>query len=630
MKVKSIYAENFQAYNTIHLQDLDKFHTFALLGDNGAGKSSVLEILLYNIFGITMRGKLKNLMNINAKSMNTICEYIIGEETLKIERGMNNTASFLKVFVNGKEKGLKSIENTQNFILNKYFSMSENLFKKSHLFRSNILEEENDKTSKLSISDLVEELFSVKELDKAKEVMTNFRVNLDRSFKRGLNLVNQYTSQVDNLKRIKEDAEVESVSILENKREILTKQKEELEIIKQKYKEINLEYTKRAENLDKDDATLSSLSENKYKISANISSKESIYRENNKIFSLDTCPFCKQPISQEKKKTLKEVMDGVVSEINNMKQDMTTMESKIKALQEVKQKSREEVNSFKDKADKLKVQFQVLKGNITNLEVEISELSNKKPNTTKVDEEISKINSKMKKMIGVMTANSYFYDYADKMVKILSEGSEFRYFFINLDGFNQIIKKYAKFFGLKFGIQLSIDAKSQIIPTITPTYSPTKTLEYSQLSQGQKRKTVLVLLMSIITFLLNDKRHLKMLFFDEVLDNLDVEGVDAMMNYIQHLKEQQDIQVFFISHSHLSKILQNNFFDKIFWAYQSGSGVSNIYELKLDSISDELLTEVLSSEKSLEGVIIESLNRSEKLNLVLGNGLLNKVVVRLI
>jgi len=630
MKVKSIYAENFQAYNTIQLQDLDKFHTFALLGDNGAGKSSVLEILLYNIFGITMRGKLKNLMNINAKSMNTICEYIVGEETLKIERGMNNTASFLKVFVNGKEKGLKSIENTQNFILNKYFSMSENLFKKSHLFRSNILEEENDKTSKLSISDLVEELFSVKELDKAKEVMTNFRVNLDRSFKRGLNLVNQYTSQVDNLKRIKEDAEVESVSIIENKREILTKQKEELEIIKEKYKEINLEYTKRAENLDKDDATLSSLSENKYKISASISSKESIYRENNKIFSLDTCPFCKQPISQEKKKTLKEVMDGVVSEINNMKQDMTIMEGKIRALQELKQKSREEVNSFKDKADKLKVQFQVLKGNISNLEAEISELSNKKPNTTKVDEEISKINLKMKKMIGVMTANSYFYDYADKMVKILSEGSEFRYFFINLDGFNQIIKKYAKFFGLKFGIQLSIDAKSQIIPTITPTYSPTKTLEYSQLSQGQKRKTVLVLLMSIITFLLNDKRHLKMLFFDEVLDNLDVEGVDAMMNYIQHLKEQQDIQVFFISHSHLSKILQNNFFDKIFWAYQSGAGVSNIYELKLDSISDDLLTEVLSSEKSLEGVIIESLNRSEKLNLVLGNGLLNKVVVRLI
>lgn len=631
MRIESIYAENFQGYSTLSLAGLSKYNTFLLLGDNGAGKSSILEIILYNIFGISMRENKSDLVNINTDTMVTKCTYLVEEGKVVIERGMNKGSTSLNVMVDGKDVTLRKIEDTENLILSKYIPITANLFKKSHLFRANVLETETDKTSKLSIADLIEELFNVNELDEYKKISTQYRLKLDHSFKKGIVNVNQYISQINKLKRIKEDAEEELTGIIDEKQSVIDEQRKEMEELNIKLKKYEPKLPLLTEEVTTLDEKARKYSNKKHSLMGEIESYKKQYGENKKIFDLDICPYCKQPITQEKKQELAEKMKEVKDGVSEIKESIALLTEKENNIRNELNDKKDKQNKIKEGLDKIKNRLYVLKSNVSNLEQDIKSLSNKTSQTGKVDAEIKIIRKKLKRVIGAMTHNSYHYSIADDLVKILSEGSDFRYFFINLDGFNEITQKYVKFFNLKFDVRLEVNEKSKIVPIITPHYSTESILKFAQLSQGQKRKTVLVLLMSIISFLLTDNKHLRILFFDEVLDSLDTEGVDSVIQYVNMLKDNKEIQSFFISHSHLSKIVDGDFFDKIFWVNQNDAGVSQIQEFDFNAIAEEDINEILykSDDFAKSGIAkkeLKNMLKEEKFRLILNYELLRELM----
>jgi len=185
MKIKQINLTNFLSFKTLLLDDLDKYKTFALLGENGAGKSSILEAFLYNLYNISMRGNLDTLVHFNCGNMETDFIYINGDNTLRIVRGLKKAGqkyqSYLKVFLNNKDISMDTSGVTQEGIIKKFINVSQNMFLKSHLFKANILE--TDSGNKLNITDLIEELFNMKELDIALEKSTNYRLLMDSLLK---------------------------------------------------------------------------------------------------------------------------------------------------------------------------------------------------------------------------------------------------------------------------------------------------------------------------------------------------------------------------------------------------------------------------------------------------------------
>ena len=134
--------------------------------------------------------------------------------------------------------------------------------------------------------------------------------------------------------------------------------------------------------------------------------------------------------------------------------------------------------------------------------------------------------------------------------KALSEKGVIKYVIRNiLSYFNERINYYLSYltdhtFSLEFDEELS-----EII-TIGDTITP-----YISLSGGERRKINLAVMMALKDLLLlSDSDHPDLLFFDEVAENIDEQGIQGLYNLLLELKKTR--QIFIITHNkHLKTLL---------------------------------------------------------------------------
>ena len=137
--------------------------------------------------------------------------------------------------------------------------------------------------------------------------------------------------------------------------------------------------------------------------------------------------------------------------------------------------------------------------------------------------------------------------------KALSEKGVIKYIIRNiLSYFNERINYYLSYltdqnFSLEFDEELS-----EII-TIGTNITP-----YISLSGGEKRKINLAVMMALKDLLLlTNSNHSNLLFFDEVAENIDEQGIQGLYNLLMELKK--DRQIFVITHNkHLKSLLDSS------------------------------------------------------------------------
>ena len=79
-------------------------------------------------------------------------------------------------------------------------------------------------------------------------------------------------------------------------------------------------------------------------------------------------------------------------------------------------------------------------------------------------------------------------------------------------------------------------------------------VQYISLSGGEKRKINLAVTLGLKDLLLlTDKSHMDLLFFDEVAENIDEEGINGLYNLLQEIKKNKSI--FIITHNKYLKTL---------------------------------------------------------------------------
>jgi len=100
---RSIKLKNFLSYgnNWTEIQ-LDRFHTTALLGKSGSGKSSITDALSFALFNKAFRNinKAQLVNNINNKDCVVECEFDLNNIRYKIVRGMK--PAIFEIYENGK------------------------------------------------------------------------------------------------------------------------------------------------------------------------------------------------------------------------------------------------------------------------------------------------------------------------------------------------------------------------------------------------------------------------------------------------------------------------------------------------------------------------------------------------
>lgn len=590
MKVKSIKLLNFLSYESLELKDLDAYNFIVLSGENGSGKSAIIESIIFNLYGKSFRGNIGDLVFKGKEKLSTEIEYTIKKNHIKIIREFQaskkdedgffipfGSNSILKVIVNGKDLTHKKIKTTQEKIIGQFFPYSFDFFCKSHYFRKGILKDDGES---LPISDLIEELFEVKKIDLINDKCIKDKRNMAKAFVEEAKNINMKHSRLLQLKNLKNKEDLIIKGNISSRKDLILERVNEgkslQEINKNIEKDILTNNTKKEELRKERDLkreTKKAIENQLYFEKETLSKKEALFKK-------QLCSMCERPFSQEDTKKID-------TDINNLKESISAKKNKLMIVQkELENAERKLVgveqteNLFKEKFNKNTIEIKFIKEAVRKIQEEILQYEKEDNGSIINPEEVKKLEKEILKAFNVLTQTSYVYSLYDKITEEMKEGSPFRYYFIRLPELNDLISFYCEYFNLNYSIKLEFNKKGKIDIRI---YSKTKdeVFKFANLSQGQSRRTILVILFSVISYLTNNSRHLGVLFFDEILENLDSKGAETVLEYMGHLK-QQGLQIFFISHSYVSHIYNSEISDKTFWAeIDELSGASKIKEEKI-------------------------------------------------
>jgi len=539
---KTVKWKNFLSTGNIFTEvELNKGSTTLIVGENGAGKSTILDALSFSLFGKPFRkiNKPQLLNTINNKNLLVEIEFDIGSTEYKIIRGIK--PNVFEVYQNGKllnqsaeMKDYQSILEKQILKVN-HKSFSQVVVLGSATFqpfmqltagqRREIIEDLLD----LQIFTTMNFLLKDKLVDINEEI--NERNNEKKILENKIEILREHLMelQFNNEKLIEEKKSL--ISDTQNKITLLAEQCIEVKQANDALKESIADEPTISKKLNK----LNSL---KHQIEANLSV---ISKEVSFFHDYDNCPTCKQQIDQEFKKQTVEEKSLKINEIEEglklLIEQYDKTNEKLKEIMEINSKISDknlEINGLKTKISSL-IEYK------ETLETEI-----KKLNINTVDSDASKIPEVEKNLKEV---EKKYYDLVDERstlqaaATLLKDGGiKTKIIKQYIPIMNKLINKYLS--SMEFMCQFELD--DQFNETIKSRYRDV--FSYASFSEGEKMRINLAILFAWRSIAkMRNSVNTNILIMDEVFDSsLDANGTEEFMKILNSLTS--DTNTFIISH----------------------------------------------------------------------------------
>ena len=562
MLISELGIRGFKSYGNneqVLKLNTEKGELILLVGNNGAGKSSLLDSFDYTLYG-KVRGRkkkwatLSTLPNrINGELLNTIKFNSLGTD-VEIKRGIS--PGILELTENGVVNERAGKGNVDEKI-EKYIGMDIETFK------SFISMSINDFKNFISLSNeekqlLLDKLFNLEVINILngilKDIAKNNKVRA-ASFDAEIRTLDDSISSIQRsidkaierqkeearlaLEREKEDiqAEIDRItSEMNSKKDDYKSLKEKIDKIKEKETELNNE-------LD---------NEKKQYINCQNDIKN-VQREID-LYDSGKCPTCRTDFNSDHFVALRDSFVEKKLGFENIKLEIEGNITKVKERQ-VKLKSLSEttttafndlsylLKSYKSEIDKLaqKKASQTVPVNTTP-SVNIQEFQN-----TIEELEDKKIVSKDN--ITVCKEKDLYYK---EMNRIFGEDGVKKSIISGIiKPINHFIAENIKKMSLPFEVRLDETFTAEIKQLGSP-------IEHDSLSTGETKKVNISILIAYLK-LIRTKRHINILFLDEVFSSIDIEGIDSILALLKSFANDYNINIFVVHHA----ILNQEMFDRI-------------------------------------------------------------------
>ena len=562
MIISEICIRGFKSFGNneqILKLNTEKGELILLVGNNGAGKSSLLDSFDYTLYGKT-RGKkkkwstLSTLPNrINGELMNHI-KFMSNGTNIEVKRGIS--PSILELWENGvlnERAGKSNIdEKIENYIgidletFKSFISLSINDFKN---FISLSNEEKQLLLDKLFNLEVVNILNSI-----LKDITKNNKIRA-ASFDAEIRTLDESISSIQKsidkaierqkeetrlaLEREKEDIQAEIDRIageMNSKKDDYKSLKEKIDKIKEKETELNNE-------LD---------NEKKQYINTQNDIKN-VQREIDLYYS-GKCPTCRTDFNSdhfvalrdsfvEKKLSFENIKVEIEGNITKVKERQV----KLKKLSETTTITFNDLNyllkSYKSEIDKLTQKKDNQKApinttpsiNIEDFQNAIEELTEKKIVSS------DSITICKEKDLYYKELNRIFGEDGVKKSIISGIIKPINYFI------NENIKKMSLPFEVKLDETFTAEIKQ--LGSI---------IEHDSLSTGEQKLTNISILIAYLK-LIRTKRHINILFLDEVFSSVDIDNIQRILELLKSFANEYNINIFVVHHA----VLNQEMFDRI-------------------------------------------------------------------
>jgi exonuclease SbcC len=548
MIINEISIRGFKSFGnneqTVKL-NTEKGELILLTGSNGNGKSSFIESFEYSLYGKvkSMKRKkwatLSTLPNrINNELQNRI-KFISNGTEVEIVRGIN--PSTLKLIENGIENDRAGKSNIDEKIEN-YIGMDIETFK------SFISMSINDFKNFISLSNeekqiLLDKLFNLEIINILNQILKDLVKSNKIQMAKYDSEMSTLNESIDSIRRsIQKSIEKEKLNIqseIDTIRQEMESKKEEYRILKEKVEKVKNIETELKSEMDR---------EKEQYININNEIKNS--QKDIDLYDSGKCPTCGTDFDNDHFHNLKDVLlekkstlVGVRSEIESNIRNVKEKQAKLQIISDQVNRAFNDMTyllkNYKSQMDKLLSQKVTEDGkpnsNVSEFENTIKELEEKKTVSSEYGTVCKEKESYYKELSKVFGE--------DGVKKTIISGI--------IKPINHFISENIKKMRLPFQVELDETFTAQI-------KSFGNQIDHDSLSTGETKKINISILIAYLK-LIRTKKHINILFLDEIFSSIDIEGCEDILNLLKSFANDYNINIFVVHHA----ILNQELFDRI-------------------------------------------------------------------
>ena len=532
--------------------DLKRNPATLIVGENGSGKSTILDALTFSLFGKAFRNiKKPQLINsINEQNALTEVEFSIGKKHFLVRRGIKPNLFEIEVdgvMINQDSKARDYQEHLEKNILKlNYKSFTQIVILGSSSFVPFMQLKSNDR--RVIIEDLLDiEVFST---------MNLLLKNKISDLKQEVNLNELEMSKTENAIELQEDY---ISKMKQNNEQLISANQEKINKSNGDIASYNLQISdietrivslnKLVENFDQQQNKQRKLEKYEDEINKNLKKVEKeieFYRQNT------DCPVCKQTIDEdhreceisEKQKKKTELDDAVIKIAEEL-------QLSIKSIQEMTE-TQKSITDFQSEITKHNASISAINQYIQKVNEEIQTLNEKGADVTDASKKLKKLKSDQKNLLTLKEQHSNMssiYEVASVLLK--DGGIKTTIIKKYLPIMNKLINKYLA--SMDFYVSFNLDENFN--ETIKSRFRDEFT--YASFSEGEKMRIDLALLFTWRAIAkLKNSMSTNLLILDEVFDSsLDEDGTSDFLKILHSLGNESNVFVI----SHKGEVLYDKF-----------------------------------------------------------------------
>lgn len=522
---------------------LDRSPNTLIVGENGGGKSTMLDALCFALFGKPFRNinKPQLVNSINKKQLLVEVEFQTGRKSYKIVRGIK--PNLFEIYVDGdlinQDAAARDYQKylEESILKLNYKSFTQIVILGSASFTPFMQLPSGTRR------EIIEDLLDI-------QIFTTMNVVLRDK----MNDLKDRLATADNkLEVLKQKASIqkEYVDTLEANKE------KRVDEIKARITDCDtsiaalqqtLSYLEHDKGIQEDArAALGDLSAKQKKLESFKTKFSSQLRDIEKEISFyettEDCPTCKQGISHEHKSSLVDERKDKMQSLNEGMEKLSEEFTRLQELIEEDQKILGQITEFNQKILSNNNEIIVQQRLVQALNLELADITNK---TGDIEAEKTKLKSYAKEVLAQNEEKAKLNEekhYMDAVSTLLKDtGIKTKIIRQYLPVINKLVNKYLQ--SMDFFVQFNLDEKFD--ETIKSRHRDD--FSYASFSEGEKQRIDLALLFTWRTIAkMKNSVATNLLILDEVFDSsLDNNGTDYVMSLLDTLGE--DTNVFVISH----------------------------------------------------------------------------------
>ena len=527
MRIKKIEWRNFSSYGNRkqEIEFEEEACLYQVVGENGAGKSSISQVITFGLYGKLEGKKLKDIPNrINGNAWVMITLDSNGSEIV-VERGLE--PNLFRLYINGVEYDQAGVRSVQDYLSEDilgipYYVFNNTISLSINDFKSFIKMSSQDKRS------IIDKIFGFHVLnqmrDLLKEENRKIRESMENLGGRLSSVESTIQSSLNEMENLANQIEEESSS-----------KKEELQNSLETFEGLQVIHNKKTEEFREIENELNSELTNTNRLIIESRTKLQEVQRKIKLYDLDQCPTCQTSLDSEFHHCIK---DGLVADQSSVSQQL---EESNTLMTDLKQKERD-LSSIKrdimDKGKKIEMKIGEIRRDLKSL----NESSNDKQLQS-----LQRIVDNLQGERGKMETESFKNQEKNNWLRTLDEilgekGVKQMAIRTILPSLNsEILELLGK---MHLDYQVIFDEEFNATIYHMGVEIPTQTL-----STGEMKKVDFVVLIAIMKLMKMKFSSINLLFLDELFSSVDPDGVHSILRILRSVCKELGLNIFVINHA---------------------------------------------------------------------------------